>query len=346
MLRPTLGLLRNSRLPSLIGECAGNIGVLRAMVNEAQQRLLEDPLAPDDGWFGGWATMVFNVTVTARQGYITTPRDVARLIGINVCNTPVSIKNGFYEYLEFKTGLRSVTSCCNQKCQPVEAFERDSVATLTELVGTKKVQVYATDSADIGQQVIIQGLDQNGIPVTDLDTYTTRAVQGETVMLALPFATTVNEFTKVTGILKPPTIGRVTFFAYDSTTAETSDLSSMDPGETTADYRRYYLSGLPNSCYGGTAGTVQVTAQVKLDLVPAMSDRDYLLIQSIPAIIEECQALRYGSMDSQDASKKEAEHHAKALRLLFGQLDAKLGKVNTAISVPIFGSDRLQRQVR
>lgn len=346
MNRPTLASILNSRLPGLLGECTGNLNVIRSMVNEAQERLIFDPVAPDDGWWGGWATMVFTVSVSNRQGYITAAREVGRIMDLNVCATPVQIRNGFHEYQEFRTGLRSVSSCCGRKCRPMEAFERDSVATLTTLGGTRYVDIYPDDPSDVGQEVIIQGLDANSKQVIELDPNGLRAVRGEKMTLELPFIRSANQFSRIDGIMKSPTVGPLTFYQYDTASASSLPLSSMEPGETVASYRRYFLSGLPNACFGGTAGTVQVTGLVKLDLVPAMSPQDYLLIQNVPALIEEMQAIRYGSMDSPSSSRKVGEHHQMALRLLFGQLDHHLGKTKTSVSVPIWGSDRLQRQVR
>jgi len=337
-------MVRASRLPGIIGECAENVYVLRNLVNEAQERLLTDPLAPDTGWWGGHARMVFNATVTNRQAYITTPQEVARLTDMSLCSSVTEIKNDFYEFQQFGTGLRDATTCCGQVCRGLEAFERDNVPTLTELIGTKLITAYMSDDADAGQQVVIQGLDQNGFPVTQIDTNTFRTTLGEHMFLTVPLITSANQFKSVTGIMKNVTLGRVDFIQTDPTTGEELPLSSMEPGEITANYRRYFLSGLPTKCYGALTGTVQVTALAKLDLVPVLNDQDYLLIQSIPAILEECQALRYGSMDSPNASKKEAEHHTKALRLLFGQLDHFYGKTTTTVKVPIFGSDRLTRQ--
>lgn len=344
MNRPTLAMLRNSRASGAIGECAANLSLLRARVNEAQERLIMDPLAPDEGWFGGYARMAFNVTVANGQGYIVAPREVARIISLTVCNSPVIIRNSFYEFLAFGSGLRDRQRPWPQ-CQ-LEAFERDSVPTLTELTGTRTIHVFASDNADYGLTIHLQGLDANGKPVLRTDPATFRAVQGEAIELITPFAISVNDYSKVTGIMKPATLGEIQFYAYDSSTGASSALSTMAPGETVANYRRYFLSRLPTACLNGSSGTVQVDAQVKLDLVPVMSDSDYLTIQSIPALIEELMAMRYGEMDSPGASAKQTEHHGNALRLLFGQLDHYLGKVNTAITVPIFGSDRLQRQLR
>lgn len=346
MTRLTLAAITNSRLPSLIGECANNLNVLRSLVNEAQERLLTDPRAPDDGWWGGWATMAFNVTVENGQGYIVCPRDVARLVAITVCSQPVKLRNGFYEYLDFGAGLRTPQDCCSAKCNGIEAFDRDCVSTIGTLEGNRRIDVYLSDDADIGRKVVIQGIDANGNQITELDLTTMRAISGETVYLTSPMVSTVNTFSVITGILKQATIGKVRFDQVDPASLESSYLTTMDPGETTAYYRRLLLSGLPSGCYGGTSGLIQVSAQAKLDLVPAQSLQDYLLISSLPALIEEMQSIRYGSLESDDASAKEDRHHGKAMQLLFGQLDHYLGKTRPAIEVPIFGSAKLKRQPR
>jgi hypothetical protein len=49
-------------------------------------------------------------------------------------------------------------------------------------------------------------------------------------------------------------------------------------------------------------------------------------------------------MDSANAAQQSGVHHAKALALLNGQLDLYCGKTNVAVSVPIFGSQKIRRQ--
>jgi len=343
MFRPTLASARASSLPASIGLCAADISAIAVAVNEAQEVLVTDPLAPDTGWWGGWSRMGFTVQPSHRNAYITTPRDIARLTDIDVCNHPIHIRNGFYEFLEFGAGLKP--NCCKGSCQQgTQAFERDSVVTLTDLITTapQTIRLYPTDPADTGKRFLIQGKDQNGMPVTSVDNITKQTISGENVYLTFPFVDTVNEFTVITGISKEQTIGQVQIFQVDDETGAENPLSNMDPGETTASYRRYFLNGLPCRCCNSPTGQVQVTAQAKLDFVPVQSDADYLIIQSIPAVIEEVQARRYSRMDSKLAASQEQKHHAKALSILFGQLDHYLGKTNTAISVPLFGSQRVR----
>jgi hypothetical protein len=308
-----------------------------------------DPMCPDEGWHGMYGTMAFNVTVTnTPQGYgtVIAPHDVARIISMDVCKLPIRIRNGFYEYLTFGTGLQPKT-CVQSGCgATLQAFQRDTVHTLAEFEGDPQyVRIYPTDSADVGKRVVIQGPDQNGKTVLGVDTDTGEATIGELVYLNLPFVTTTNQFTgPLTGIQKDVTNGPVQLFQVDVALSDESVLSTMEPNEITAEYRKYLINGLPCNCCDTAVGTVQVTCQVRFDFVPVLSDSDYLLIQNVPALIEECQSIRYGRQDSASSMQLSGTHHIAALRLLMGQLDAYEGKINPAISVPIFGSDRLRRQ--
>lgn len=344
MNRLTLAIIRNSDLPGIIGQCSANLGGIRNIVNRSQERILLDPLAPEDGWWGGYAEMEFAVSVDAYgQGYITPPRDVARLGGMTICANPVLVRNRFYEYMAFGNGLRTGSRSWRHLTSPMQAIERDNVVTQADLVGNKYLRFYISDPGDSETVITPQGLDNNGKPVLRMDVNTGRAVHGEQVAMIEPFATSTFQYSKLTGIMKPNTLGQVTITQVDDNGDELP-LLVMEPGETTALYRRYFLMGMPFRCCPGTSGQVSVTAMAKLDLVPAMSDSDPLLIQCKEAIIEECQAVAYSSKDSVIASKKMAEHHQYAMALMFGQLDHFLGKTKTSISVPIWGSDTLTRQ--
>lgn len=354
-------MVRNSALGQRVGLCSGNLSAVAAVVNEAQECLIMDPLAPDEGWVGGWVKMVFNVATPVtcgRFGYITTPHDISRIILLDVCQQPTRIRNGFYEFLEFGIGLqpRQTGACCSNlpagstiglfSCGQIsEAYERDSVATLLDLNSSAQtIRVYPQNTLDVGRRIVIQGADQNGKEVLGVDQNTQKAILGETIFLQFPFVDSVNQFTTITGILKDQTVEPVQILQVNPSTGVESDLSSMEPQETTAQYRKYLINGLPSQCCNQPFGQVQVTAQCKLDFVPVQSDSDYLIIPNIPAIIEEVQSKRYSAQDSPAAAQLEEKHHRKALAYLFGQLDAIYGKVNTAITVPIFGSDRLRRQ--
>lgn len=341
MRRLTFGAVLNSDLPKKVGLCAQDRTEVANIVNACMQRLLIDPMAPDEGWWSGWATMLFNLTVTNHVAYFRTPQEIARVIVLDVCNRPRFIRNGFYEYLQFGTGHRP-RGCNSNCCDTQQAYDRPDVATLVPFPTSipQGLRIYPTDAADVGKRVVVQGPDANGIPVLGTDPTTGGPTSGETVFLTLPFVTTVNQWQDITGLIKDPTNGPVKFFTVDPSTGVQTELSAMDPNETTASYRQYLVGGLPTHCCNTPNNTVQVYAQAKLDFQPVSSSTDYCIINNLEALKEEAQAYRYSSMDNEVSAQLEQKHHTAALRLLCGQLDNYEGKVRTAISVPIFGSDR------
>lgn len=340
MNRLTLGQIRQSTLPEPLGLCAADLPRIAAYVNEATQRLLF--AGGETGWYGTWAKMAFNVD-SVNDPYITLPRTVARLAAIDVCNYPVAIQNEWYEFLQFGIGLQPANRC-QQPCQLLQAYDRGVVITAYDLdtdTGAKTLRLYPTSSLDVGSRVLLQGKDQNGVAIWNLDG--PNRVEGEYVTLASPFVDTVAQFTEVTGIQKNTTYGRVSIYQVDPDDGESSLLVTMDPGEQVAGYRRYFLNGLPrNCCNGGDTETVQVTALAKLEFIPVAVDQDYCLIGNLPALKEECQSVRYGEMDNPSAQVLATQKHKEAIRLLNQELTHYLGRLQPAVNVAPFGNARLE----
>lgn len=329
---------------SRLGVCQDNIPEVASMVNEAMEQLLYDPLAPEDGWWGGWLRTVFNLSQSSP--YIVAPRGAARLILMDVCQKPVRIQNGFYEFMDFGHGLQPKTNCCsgnpNLCGQVLQGYDRETVPTLGTLSGPATIRIYC-NASDVGKRVIVGGQDQNGMNVLSTDALTGAPVDGEIVVLNQPFADTLNQFTTITGIQKDATHGPVTFFQVNAALTQNT-LSAMEPSETTAAYRRYLVNGLPSNCPCSSTGVIQVTAMAKLDFVPVQCDSDYLLIPCVPALLKECESIRLSKSDTKNAAALAQVKHKAALDLLFGQLTHQMGNERPAITMPIFGSNRLPRQ--
>lgn len=344
MNRPTFSMALNSTLPLAVGKCAEDRSTIAAYVNQATEQLLADPMCPEEGWYGSFVHAVFNVPVANLTGTIITPREIARIDVLDICKRPRFIRNGFYEYLMFGTGKQP--RGCNPACGQIQqAFERDNVPLLAPFPtsGPQTIRFFPSNTADVGKLVQVQGPDQNGKTVYSVDPTTGEAIIGEQLPLQIPFSTAAFRYQNITGLMKDPTLGPVTVFAVDASGNQTQ-ISTMEPDETTAAYRQYFLNGLPAACCNTAQGIVQVEAQCKLDFIPVLNDSDYLLIQSIPALIEESMAIRWSRIDAPQALAKERARHAKALSILCGQLDHFYGKTKTAISCKIFGSDRLRPQ--
>lgn len=345
MLRPRLIDFRASGGPQALGLCATDFNSISAAVNEAQERLINDPLAPDEGWWGSWVRMAF--TVSRSEPTIVTPQEVSRIILLDVCKYPVVIRNEFFEFLQFGPGFqpKNCPTSVSPGCVNLASYERETVVTFTALLSTPQIiRVYASDPNDVGRTCLIQGKDVNDATVRYVDAPTGKSGLGETVTFASPFADSVNQFSELTGIQKQKTFGEIEFKQVDPTTGVETSLVVMQPGETTAYYRKYYINGLPSNCCNVVGGALQVLAMCKLDYIPSQVDSDYLRIASVPALIDECMAVRYSRMDSPTAQQLSAQKHQSALRLLFGQLDNVLGKERVAIQRHIFGSDRLSLQ--
>lgn len=341
---------------SPLGICVNNAPALAGLVNIGTEQLINDPDAPEEGWWGGWGRFVYNVTQGVQSQFITTQRGIARLIVMDVCNRPRKIQNGFYEFLDYGEGLKPPICQSNICGGQTMAYDRETVATLGLLNSTPQfIRVFPTDSRDVGRSVILQGTDQNGNVITSTDPTTDQTISGEIISLALPFAQSVNQYSnQLTGIEKDWTFGSVTFQQVDPISGTAVALSSMEPSETAANYRRYFLDKLPCSCAAGcpsttTSAQIQVTAMAKLEYIPIASDPDYLGIPNVPALIAQCEFIRYSAMDNVKAQQLADKRHSEALKLLFGQLTHYLGNERPAISVSLFGKTkhhgkRLQRQ--
>jgi hypothetical protein len=331
--------VRQSRIPEAIGCCAADNGKLLEIVNEAQQRLVF--AGGEAGWWGSWARTAFTVAGTT-DPYITLPRSISRLINLTVCNRPVRIQNEFYEFIEAGVGLQP--SQCD--CNALETFDRGMFPTFSDIVPpNKRLRFYITDAADIGRRALVQGTDQNGTTIYSLDGID--EVTGIYVSFTQPFVDTPFDITTLAGLQKDFTVGQVRVFEVDTVTGASRLILTMEPGEEVAGYRRYFLNGLPVNCCGSTdpaSVTTQVTAMARLALIPVAVDPDYLCIQNLAALKEECQAVRFGEMDDSLSAQQAVLHHRKAINLLNGELVFWQGKERPAINFAPFGTAKLSYQ--
>lgn len=326
-----------------MGICQNNVNALANVVNSAQRRLLYAREGGEEGWYGTWAEIVFNVS--RAEPYITLPREVARLEAINVCNTPVMIQNQFFEYLTFGNG-RMPKDWQQHQGEVRQMYSRNNAVTFTEMSNTPQfISAYATDELDVGKRILVQGLDADSNTIYSLDG--AGQVTGSFLSLAFPTpVTTAMTLSQLAGLQKDITFGPVRIYQHDPTTGDEVLLLTMQPGEQTAQYRRYYLHNLPCNCCQSPndPSLVQVTALAKLEPLPVRVDTDWLLIQNLEAIIEECASIRYSEMDTMQAKQMAAERHRQAIGLLNGELNHYIGKESIAIGFSPFGSAKLGRQ--
>lgn len=344
MSRLTVRDIRASRIPQAIGVNPSDTPELCSFLNEAIERLVK--AGGETGWWGGWAKMIFNVD--PNNPYITTPREVARLIDIDVCRKPIRIQNEFYEFLEFGYGLQKsfvgASGCTNNKCcQFEEAYDRGTFPTAVDITAGMKLRVYLTNAQDAGKRLFYTGKDTNSQRITSVDNGA--EVNGAFITFANPFADGVYNLSELTGIQKDDTLGPIQLVGVDPTTGAETVLATIQPTERNASYRRYFLNGLPKQCQDcdSSTTTIQVTGIAKLEFVPVANDTDFLLIGNLPALKNECMAVRYSEMDAGAARGLGRENHKEAIRILNEELVHYVGREQPAIHFAPFGNATLQR---
>lgn len=335
--------LRISRLPQVVGLCTADTAGICSLVNAAQRRLMLCPESGDEGWYGTWAEIASNVS--RDTPYLTLPREIARLEAVVVCDEPVPVYNQFYEYLLFGNGRLPKQFRANNPTCLVQGLSRNNVPTFVDLSAAPQLlRIYPTNAGDSAARIFLQGLDQNGKRIVNMDG--ADRVDGVFYALASPFVTTVEQFTAITGIQKDQTIGAVQVYQVDPVSGEEVLLVTLDPGETTANYRRYYFNNLPWDCCASSATvqTLQLRALCKLEPIPVQTDTDYLVIQNLEALIEECMAVRYSEMDTTTAKQMSINAHRQAIGYLNGELTHYYGKDTPSLIVKPYGIADLRRQ--
>lgn len=337
---------RMSRGPGLVGLCREDVVGVANFVNSVQERLLYAKEAGDEGWYGTFAEVLMQASRTTP--YVTLPREIARIEFADVCDKPIALYNQFQSYLRFGNGR--LPKLCGQtfrNCLTTAYTRNDAVTFIDPPTQPFYLQAFALDPADVqaAKRILFQGPDANGNIIYSQDG--NNEVTGEYVTLASPFASSVNTFSRLTGIQKDVTTGAVQIMSVDATTGVQTLILTIEPGEQSSLYKRYYFNSLPCTC-PATQGctvpqTIPIRAMVKLDLIPATTDTDYLLIQSLEALIEEGQSMRMAGIDGMEAKTESFNRHKAAVQFLNGQLVNYCGKNNPAIEFKPFGSARLER---
>lgn len=356
-------------LPKAIGSCASDLPTIAAYVNRAQERLIN--CGGETGWIGGWQHVAFPISPC--YPYFSLPPEWSRVINMDLCKFPLRIQNEFYEYLEGGIGLQGGNhqqawqalgqtppyGYWNRRSNDaVQGFERGMNFPLYRDICpvNQYVKIYTTNPLDVGKRVLVgPAWDQNNNPIYTLDG--NNQVNGFYLTLGSTSVTSPMIVSRIDGIQKDATFGEVLFKQLDAVSGVEVTLSKFKPWETIPAYRRYYISAVrwyyPQSpCVTSPNGTspvpcdLTVNALVKLAFTPALLATDFLVIGCIPALIEECKAIRFMDMDAANAPQMAEQYHRRAIKMLQDEMRSALGELQPAVQFSPFGTAHITRPLR
>lgn len=323
----TLGEARNSALRNIAGACSNSPEFL-SLLNEATRRLMRR---------GDWDGTVVRIQVCAYRGCIVFPRYVGKVRKVNVCGTPISMRNLWWDFLSFDPKGSNV-QCSTTGC----GVEQNMVyygktPTFDSVWGDGRlIRAYARCQADYGKQITIFGVDNNNQPLMHRDVNNVWQ-NGIIITLGSPFGSTSEFVRRIDRVLKDVTECPVDMFAYYAATDSLEPCAYYEPGETNPEYERYQLR-IPQCC--GVTGEVtdcgknySIQAVVKLRFVEAAVDTDLVLIENIDSLKDMMQSIKFKEAGD---SKTAAEYEAAAIRELNLDLADQNNEDNMSVSHEVF----------
>lgn len=353
-MRTTLGDVRLSRIPPVLGVCATDPRVA-AYVNEATQRLL-----PKGHWWGSYA----HVRICATEGCLTMPPQIAAIERASICGQAIRVHDQWYQFLENGFGIREqLASCsssgsngdtisrCGGTCFGMgEALQRGTFPTFRDIRGTnKKLTIVCDLPGDVGKEILLLGYDENGNWIRTDQGGVVR--DGEILELDQSAGTTSTHlFSALTDIqILEEMDGQWWLYEFNTDTALLTMLGHYQYFERRPNYQRYFFpSILQGTDSEDNCTLTKVDCMVKLDYVPVKNDTDYCLIASIPALKEMSRSIMLSEKepDYEKAERILMAGEKNALRELDAELDHYLGQRNVGIDIvgPSVGSAQVIEQ--
>jgi len=262
------------------------------LVNRGCERLLYDA--------GKSVDTVARYTVCVTNGCLTWPREIETIEAWERCGCPGTVRNGFYEFLEYGPGNMSSTSGSSG-----QLVDRGNAVAFDDVIGTgKKLAIYADGTEAAGAFVLVRYYDGNANKV-----YTTvsgTVIEGERILIPAAGGYTLSASTCMAGglyeVIKPVTKKPIRLYEYDVALATYRALAYYEPDETLPTYRRSLIPCLAGGSTGGCE-TQRVTVMAKRRFIPATGDDSVLIISHADAVRLACQAIK----KEEDVGVAEAE---------------------------------------
>ncbi len=308
----TFDEVKDSPVGNIAGECASSL-LFRDHVNEATRRLMRR---------GDWTGTIVPIHTCVRQGCITWPRYVGNVRKLNICKSPLPVKNVWYDFMDNRD-----RSCCHWLGAECGMINKGRAPVFQDIMADGRyIRAYASVPEDYNKSVRIFGVDCNGQPLTT-DNLDGTWSEGIVIEILDPFGTTSTTVRRIDRVLKDQTQGIVRLYAYDPVQDVLEDIARYDPSETNPSYERSSLR-LGQCCGTDCGKVVSVVALVKLRFIPVKHGTDLVLIENIDALKDMVQSVKFREQgDKQGADAYESS----AVR----ELNLELADQNPDTQIPV-----------
>jgi len=268
------------------------------LVNRVTRRLLKR-----GAW---WGTEVV-VRLCAFSCEIVWPNFVGTVKGVRTCAGQMNLKNNWYS-------IMGPSSCCNDwggsswgamgsgygyggNVNAV-GFDSDTSCTGNSITGNtgKLLQYHVVKAEDWGKTITFYGKQYGGQPLQEVVSGVTQNGLTLTAVSGANPAQTTVLVTRLDQIARQATRGMAYLYEYDPATTLQRMLSVFQPNETNPQYRKTTIKNFGSIPYFQDSNGVKswnIEALVKLEYVPAVDDRDFLLIDDFDALKLGIQALQF-----------------------------------------------------
>jgi len=311
------------------------------LVNEAARRLMRR---------GDWFDTAIPIFVCVYNGCLVMPRYVQQIRKINFCNREIQVKNGWFEFLAYNQNHCGWSTWLSSWLgQQSGITQQGSSAVFQDVLGDgRTIRAYARCSQDIGKQMRIFGLDNNGQPLITMDPTSGEITQGALLTIASPFGSTSTFVRRIDYVVREQTTMIVDVYAYNSVTNLLEDIAHYEPSETTPTYSRYKLNipwpncgtgSIQPNCCGTQRGVVML---VKLRFIDAQQPNDLVLVPCVDALKVMVQAVLMEDANNFSAAK---EREATAIEILQRETENNSPDEIFSVSLQSLGSGVRSNQV-
>ncbi len=296
----TLQKLQDSiRLKAIASACSTKAEFI-SLVNSAAERYMRR---------GDFIGTVEDIFVCVTNGCFVTPRYVAQIRRVNICNRDVEVHNGWWRFMRTNEGGYRWHNWIGADCGNLQ--DRGTSPVFQDIMGDGRyIQVHIRCQADIGKTITFFGTDNNG---QTLHHKNPDGTWSDGIILTMGVTDVVSTvFVRhIDYVIKDPTECPIDCYALNSATGLLEEMAHYEPTETLPEYKKYFLTqNFPNWGTGTVAGPGccgvkrGVILRVKLKFIPAQVPTDILFVSNEDAIKKMVMSIKEEESGNFEAAKQ------------------------------------------